>query len=63
MEGEGPISLKETLAAEVKKMAIGGQAEKLPVAGPVLKRALLGFVLSWIGGVRGRGKDACPCSA
>ena len=63
MEGKRPISLEETLAAEVKKMAIGGQAEKLPVAGPILKRALLGFVPSWLGGVSGRGKDASRCSA
>lgn len=63
MEGEGPISLEETLAAEVKKTAVGGQAEKLPVAGPVLKRALLGCAPSWIGGVSGRGKEASRRSA
>lgn len=40
MEGERPISLEETLAAEVRKTTVRA-GEKLSEAGPVLKRALL----------------------
>lgn len=43
VEGKRPISLEETLAAEVRKTT-GRAGEKLSEAGPILKRALLGLV-------------------